>query len=244
MKAKYRHELMDGWDKDKVSNTTVLIGGIGATGSQAAVTLARIGIGKIIVVDNDVLEEHNIGNQMYRKSQIGISKVDALKEIIDEISSTRMVGVRGKVQNVDFDRLEPDVFFGNFDNHGARFLLNYEAFLSKKPYIDVGIENMTGSLRFVIPEKTACMECWGSMMKEQERKVGCSEQVIPTAYFVASYASNLQVTELLNYLFGRRIHPMIYFDLEKGMTQPIRLERNEECELCGTGTLLTAMSVE
>jgi adenylyltransferase/sulfurtransferase len=234
MKAKYRHELLDGWDKNKVANTTVLIGGIGATGSQSALTLARIGIGKIIVIDNDVLEDHNIGNQVYRKSQIGKSKVDALKEIIEEINGTRVVGVKGKVQNVDFEKLNPDVFFGNFDNHGARFLLNYEAFKSKKPYIDAGIENLTGTLRFVIPEKTACLECWESMMKEQERKVGCSEQVIPTAYFVASYASNLQVTELLNYLFGREIHPMIYFDLEKGRTKPINLERNEECELCGT----------
>jgi molybdopterin/thiamine biosynthesis adenylyltransferase len=237
MKAKYRHELMDGWDKEKVGNTTVLIGGIGATGSQAAVTLARIGIGKIIIVDSDVLEEHNIGNQVYLKTHIGMSKVDALKEIISEINSTRVVGVKGKIQNVDFNRLEPDIFFGNFDNHGARFLLNYETFMSKKPYIDVGIENMTGSLRFIIPGKTACLECWSSLMKEQERKVGCSKQVIPTAYFVASYVSNLQVTELLNYLFGREIHPMIYFDLEKGKTQPIRLERNEECELCRTTRL-------
>ncbi len=234
MKAKYRHELIEGWNKKKVENTTVLIGGIGATGSQAAVTLARIGIGKIIIIDGDVLEKHNIGNQVYRRAQIGSSKVDALIEIIDEINSTRVMGVRGKVQNVDFDRLEADVFFGNFDNHGARFLLNYEAFLRKKPYIDVGIENLTGSLRFVIPGKTACMECWNSLMEEQQRKVGCSEQVIPNAYFVSTVASSLQVTELLNYLFGKEIHPMIYFDLEKGKAQPIRLERNEECGLCGT----------
>lgn len=233
MKSKYRHELLKGWDRKKVSGTTVLIGGIGATGSQAAMTLARIGVGRIIAVDKDVLEEHNIGNQIYRKNQIGKSKVEALKEIIGEISDTEVVCVRALVQEVDLDRFDPDVLFGNFDNHGARYVLNYEAFLSKKPYIDVGIENLTGTLRFIIPGKTACMECWPSLMKEQEKRVGCSEQIIPTAYFVASYAANLQVTEFLNHLFGRQIHPMIYFDLEKGLTRPIRLERNRECKLCG-----------
>ena len=236
MKTEYRHKLLDGWDQDKVSKTTVLIGGIGATGSQAAVTLARIGIGKIIAVDGDVLEEHNIGNQVYRKNQIGKSKVDALKEIIGEISDTKVIGIKAIVQDIDFDRIKPDVFFGNFDNHGARFYLNYEGYLNRKPYIDIGIENLTGSLRFVLPGKTACMECWDSLMKEQERHVGCSEQIIPSAYFVASYASNLQVMELLNYLFGRQTHPMIYFDLEKGITSPIKLERNEECELCSSRT--------
>ena len=236
MKTEFRHTLLDGWDQKKVRDTTVLIGGIGATGSQAAVTLARIGIGKIIAVDNDTLEEHNIGNQVYRKGQIGKSKVDALKEIISEISDTKVIGITAKVQDINFDIIKPDIFFGNFDNHGARYLLNYIAYLQKKPYIDVGIESLTGSLRFVLPGKTACMECWDSLLKEREIHVGCSEQTIPSAYFVASYASNLQVMELLNYLFGKQIHPMIYFDLEKGITSPIKLERNKECELCRTGT--------
>ena len=236
MKTGYRHELLEGWDTDKVADTTVMIGGIGATGSQAAVTLARIGIGRIIIVDRDILEEHNIGNQVYRKNQVGKSKVEALREIIREISDTEIVGLRASIQEIDFDRFNPDIFFGNFDNHGARYLMNYEAFIRGKPYIDVGIENLTGSLRFVIPGKTACMECWPSLMRSVKRTVGCSRQVIPTAYFVASYAADLQVAELLNYLFGRQIHPMVYFDLQRGITHPIPVERNRECELCSSRT--------
>jgi len=234
MKEEYRHTLLDGWDKKKVSKTTVLVGGIGATGSQAAVTLARIEIGRIIVVDNDVLEKHNIGNQVYRKDQVGMSKVDALREIIGEYSDTKVTGLKALIQDVDLEKFKPDIYFGNFDNNGARYFLNYIAYLQKKPYIDVGIDNLTGSLRFVIPEKTACMECWNSLLKEREIRVGCSKQIVPTSYFVASYVSNLEVMEMLNYLFGRQIHPMIFFDLEKGMTSPVRLERNEECELCST----------
>ncbi|MBN1861679.1 MAG: ThiF family adenylyltransferase [Candidatus Thermoplasmatota archaeon] len=232
MKTQFRHELLDGWNKDKVRATTVLIGGIGATGSQAVVTLARIGVGKIIVIDKDVLEEHNIGNQVYRRSQIGKTKVNALKEIIAEFSDTNIIGVTAKVQDVEFDYFDPDVFFGNFDNHGARFALNYEAIISGKPYIDVGIENYTGTLRFVLPGKTSCMECWPALMKETERRVGCSEQVIPTAYFVASYAANLQVAELLNHLFGKETHPLLYFDLQQGKTSPVWLEHNPGCKLC------------
>ena len=184
-----------------------------------------------------MLEEHNIGNQVYRRSQIGKSKIDALKEIISEYSDKKVTGIKALIQNVDLDEFNPDVFFGNFDNHGARYFLNYIAYLQKKPYIDVGIESLTGTLRFVLPEKTACMECWDSLLREKEVRVGCSEQATPSAYFVASYASNLQIMELLNYLFGKQTHPMIFFNLEKGITSPLRLERNGECELCGTGTL-------
>ena len=236
MKNQYSHELLAGWDKNKVADTTVFLGGVGATGSQTAVTLARIGIGKIIVADLDILENRNIGNQMYFKSQLGKSKVDAIREIIQKIGDTKIECMQKKVQDIDYNKINADIYFGNFDNHGARYFLNYQSYLQKKPYIDVGIEHLTGSLRFVIPDKTPCMECWPDLLKPMKRRVGCSEEKIPAPYFVASAVSNLQVMELLNYLFGRQIHPMIYFDLEKGIMAPIKLERNEECELCSSRT--------
>lgn len=233
MKTKPRHALLDGWDQSKLNKTTVIIGGIGATGSHTAETLARLGIGTIIAVDNDTLEEHNIFNQVYRRSQIGISKVDALKKIIGEISNTELIGVKAMIQHVDLDRFNPDILLGCFDNNGARYFLNYIAISKNKPYIDIGIERLTGSLRFILPGKTACFECWDSLMKEQEIRVGCSyEERIPTATFVGSMASNLLVNELVSFIFGKQIHPMIFFDLEKAITSPIRLEKNEECGLC------------
>ena len=237
MKTKPRHTLLEGWDQKRLSRTTVLLGGCGATGSHTALTLARIGIGRIIAVDNDTLEEHNIYNQMYRKNQIGKNKVDALKEIIGEISNTELIGVKAMIQHVDLDGFNPDILLGCFDNNGARYFQNYIAISRNKPYIDIGIERLTGSLRFILPRKTACFECWDSLMKEQEIRVGCSkEETIATATFVGSTASNLLVNELVSFLFGKQIHPFIFFDLEKGTSSPIRLERNKECELCGTKT--------
>jgi len=236
MKTEARHTLIKGWDQQKISRATVLIGGCGAIGSQAAVTLARIGIGRIIVVDNDMLEEHNIHNQVFRKDQIGKNKVDALKEIVGEIGDTEFVGINSNVQEVQFDRFKPDAFLGCFDNVGARFFLNYIAITSRTPYIDAGIEGYTGGVRLIQPDSGPCLQCWPSMMKENKVKAGCSSDPIPSTYFTASYASNLQVMELLNYLFGRQTHPMIYFDLERGVTSPIKLERNEECELCSSRT--------
>ncbi len=237
MKNQYSHELLEMWDTEKVENTTVFLGGLGATGSQTAVTLARIGIGKIIVSDFDILENRNIGNQMYKKYHMGFSKPDAITEIIQSIGNTKVTAIREKVQNINFDEIDADIFLGNFDNHGARYFLNYISYLKKKPYIDVGIEYLTGSLRFVLPDVTPCMECWPNLLKNPKRQVGCSEQKIPTPFYVASVVSGLQINEMLNYLFGREIHTMIYFDLQKGISNPIKLTRNKECELCGTKAL-------
>ena len=234
---KPRHILIKGWDQHKISHATVLIGGCGAIGSQTAVALARIGVGTIIAVDNDSLEKHNIYNQIYRKNQVWKNKVDALKEIIEEISSCESIGIKSKIQNVKIEGLKPDILLGCFDNAGARFFMNYISINLKIPYIDAGIESYSGTIRTIIPQKSSCLQCWPSLLKVNEVKAGCSHDPIPSTFFTASYASDIQVMQLVNLLFGRQIHPMIFFDLEKGITQPVRLERNEECGLCSTESL-------
>lgn len=232
MRTKARQILIKGWNQHRISEAAVLVAGAGAIGSHTAVTLARIGIGTIIAVDNDILEEHNIFNQIYRKEQIGKSKVEALKEIIQEISDTEFIGINSMIQNAKLSIFKPDIILGCFDNVRARFFLNYKAIAKGVPYIDAGIEGYTGNVRTILPSQNPCLQCWPSLIKQNEIHAGCSTDPIPSSYFCASLASNLQVMQLVNILFGKQVHPMICFDLEKGTTQPIKLNRNKECMLC------------
>jgi len=64
---------------------TVGIAGAGGLGSNAAVSLARSGVGHIIVVDFDVVEKSNLNRQYYFQEHIGKQKVTALQEIIKKI---------------------------------------------------------------------------------------------------------------------------------------------------------------
>ena len=69
-----------------LSKKTVGIAGAGGLGSNAAVSLARSGIGKLIIVDFDVVEKSNLNRQYYFLDQIGNKKVDALKNNISRIN--------------------------------------------------------------------------------------------------------------------------------------------------------------
>ena len=60
--------------------------GCGSVGSTLAELLARYGITDMCLYDFDVVEPHNIANQMFRSSQIGMRKTDAVKEIVSEIN--------------------------------------------------------------------------------------------------------------------------------------------------------------
>ncbi|HQD92980.1 MAG TPA: ThiF family adenylyltransferase [Bacilli bacterium] len=72
-------------------NTPITIIGAGATGSWVTLALAKLGIENITVYDFDVVEEHNIANQLYNIEQINEPKVHALKNFIK-------VSTRGQIK--------------------------------------------------------------------------------------------------------------------------------------------------
>ncbi len=78
---------MDYFLYEKLKNKCVGIAGAGGLGSNCAVALARVGIGKLIIADYDVISYSNLNRQYYFSDQIGKPKVLALKENIAKISS-------------------------------------------------------------------------------------------------------------------------------------------------------------
>ncbi len=72
--------------KSTLKNYTVGIAGAGGLGSNCAVALARVGIGKLIIADFDVVNETNLNRQYFFRDQLGEKKVTALKNNIERIN--------------------------------------------------------------------------------------------------------------------------------------------------------------
>jgi len=66
-----------------MSQAQVTVIGVGAIGSMLAVTLAKMGIGKLVIYDGDTVEPHNLPNQWYRPCDLGHPKVEALKNLLE-----------------------------------------------------------------------------------------------------------------------------------------------------------------
>jgi len=71
---------------DILKRTRVGIAGAGGLGSNCAIALARIGIGELVIVDFDTVEENNLNRQYYFTGQVGMKKVAALKENIGKVN--------------------------------------------------------------------------------------------------------------------------------------------------------------
>ena len=70
----------------RLKSATVGIAGVGGLGSSVAVALARVGVGRLVIADFDVVEPSNLNRQQYFIDQIGRYKVDALVENLRRIN--------------------------------------------------------------------------------------------------------------------------------------------------------------
>lgn len=87
----------------KLRNARVAVAGLGGLGSNIAVMLARCGIGKLLLVDFDVVDVTNLNRQMYFIPQLGKPKAEALLELlykIDPYASYETVCVKVTPENV------------------------------------------------------------------------------------------------------------------------------------------------
>ncbi len=71
---------------DRMKQATVGIAGVGGLGSAVAVALARMGVGRLILADGDVVEPSNLNRQHYFVDQIGRVKVEALGETLARVN--------------------------------------------------------------------------------------------------------------------------------------------------------------
>lgn len=120
----------------KFSATTVAVCGLGGLGSNIAISLARVGIGKLILIDFDRVDISNLHRQQYKATQIGKYKAQALAENLLEIApylEVRAVTARITEEN-HMDLLhDADVICEAFDNAEAKAMLA-NAVLETMPY--------------------------------------------------------------------------------------------------------------
>lgn len=79
-------ERFPSWMKEKLADSRVAVAGLGGLGSNIAVSLARSGVGHLLLVDFDVVDVTNLNRQMYLIPHLGMPKTQALRQILTQIN--------------------------------------------------------------------------------------------------------------------------------------------------------------
>lgn len=110
----------------KIKKSVVGIAGLGGLGSAIAIALARIGVGKLILVDFDVVEPSNLNRQQYFIHQIGMPKVEALQNNIAMINPyVQIQACREKLDRTNVEKIfqEAEIVVEAFDRAEAKAML-------------------------------------------------------------------------------------------------------------------------
>ncbi len=178
----------------KLKAATVGIAGLGGLGSAIAVALARVGIGKLILADFDIIEPSNLNRQQYFVDQLGLLKTDALVSNLRKINP--YVDLEAHSVKLTPDNIFPtfgktDVMIEAFDRADQKVML-MQAFAAQKP--DVPLVAASGLAGFGAEETIGVKKMGKNIYVvgdlETGAKPGCG-LMAPRVGIAASMQANL-----------------------------------------------------
>jgi len=241
-----------------IKNLTVGIVGLGGNGSQVVQALARMGVGKIIAVDPDNVENHNIPRLIGARKEDADNrtlKVDVMKRLVEETNNaTKFIGISEPVESTkSLNALKgTNVIFCCTDNFASRDLLNNFAYLYLIPVIDMGLEfqpdksgnicRAGGYIVTIIPGYL-CLHSLNIITKEallkekeQTRRQGyLGEKEKPTGQVLGfnGFVAHHAIIEFLNMILGFRENSQpTYLVIDFLKNQEKRIMINQPCGRC------------
>lgn len=128
-KEEWRQALIDRHGEnrqEKFESSTIAICGLGGLGSNLSISLARAGVGKLILIDFDKVDITNLHRQQYKYTQLDLFKTDALKQNLSEINpyiEIKTHTIRLTRENAKSFLEEADIICEAFDNPEAKAML-------------------------------------------------------------------------------------------------------------------------
>lgn len=223
--------------QEKLKNAKVLIVGVGGLGTSVATYLAYAGVGKLILIDDGLVELSNLNRQiLYTESDIGKPKVLVACERIRSINSNIELECYNRKFDYEFgEKLvnKADVVVDALDNWSTRLILNELCVRYRKPLIHAGVEGWYGQVTTIIPGKTPCLFCLRPL---NVRGVVKEDRVIPVMGVTPGLLGVLEASEAIKLILntGKVLeNKLLIVDLLNMEFTLIEVRRNPRCPVCG-----------
>ena len=196
-----RQFRLEGWSQKIVKNSRLLIAGIGGLGCEIAKNLAMLGVGRLDLVDLDIIEHSNLNRQvLFIDAKMGEPKAIVAARKLQQINPN--ITVKG--YHTSLERLDPalykaaDVIVGGLDSMNARLNLNAQSVRFKKPLVDGGVAGYHGHVYTIFPYENACYECNPLPVVEMDEMAACTVVGIPRKRIHCVFKANMAFREDYN----------------------------------------------
>jgi molybdopterin/thiamine biosynthesis adenylyltransferase/molybdopterin converting factor small subunit len=223
----------------KLKNAVACVVGVGGLGNPITTRLAAMGVGKIRIVDRDVIELSNLHRQtMFDEDDVGQVKVEVaakkLKKINPEVEIEAL-----PISINDYTAVDVidgcDVVVDALDSVNARYSLNKACVEKNIPFVTGAAVGVTGQVFTVLPNKTACYNCLFPTLDEESMPTCSIEGVHPS---ILSVVGGLEVYEAVDILIGKipkSSEKFLSIDLENLEFSSVKMFKQDECSVCGSG---------
>lgn len=215
--------------------------GVGALGSVAAELLVRSGIGRLRLIDRDVVEFTNLQRQALFNEQDaadGLAKVDAAQKHLTQIDASRSIealAVDVTPQNIGEMLRDVDLVIDASDNFATRFLLNDWSLETQTAWVHGGAVGASGQVRLFTGRGHPCFRCLVPQPPPSTFIETCDTAGVlaPITHAIAS----IQVAEALKWLSGNRDavrEEVLSVDLWQNHTRSIAIAASlsQHCRAC------------
>lgn len=222
-----------------LSAGSVIILGAGALGTVTANNLTRAGIGRIKIVDRDLVELNNLQRQiLYDEADVrkrlpkAIAAVEKLKKIN---SSIKLEAEVLDIQPHNIERLIDgfDLVLDALDNMETRFLVNDACVKKNIPWIYAAVLGSFGMTMNIMPGKTACLTCMIKELPAPGTMPTCDTAGIVNT--IPSIIASIQNTEAIKMLIGSGeiSTQLTYIDIWDQSYNRVIQKRKPNCPTCG-----------
>jgi len=243
-----RHIIMDEVGPEgqtALLDTDVLCVGAGGLGSPVIEYLAAAGVGRMGIVDDDVVERSNLQRQvLHRDDDVGRPKVESAAEFVRERNPD--VTVEPHETRLDEDNVEAfvadyDLVVDGSDNFRTRYLLNDACTVAEVPLCHGAIYRFEGQVTTITPEGP-CYRCIFPEAPEPGTVPDCATTGVLGV--LPGTVGCLQATEAVKVAMGvgePLSGRLLLYDAMDLTFETVEVRRNPDCPVCGDDPSITSV---
>jgi molybdopterin/thiamine biosynthesis adenylyltransferase/rhodanese-related sulfurtransferase len=229
----------------KLLDSKVLLIGAGGLGSPASLYLAAAGVGRIGIVDADVVDESNLQRQIVHSTEsLGEPKVESAKRAVEALNpDVEVVPYKERLTSENIERILADgwdVIVDGADNFPTRYLVNDASVWHKIPVVHGSIYRFEGQVTVLKPYEGPCYRCLFPTPPPPELAPSCAEGGVLGV--LPGVIGSLQASEALKLALGigePLIGRLLLFDALTATFDEVKLRRDPDCPVCGEHPTIT-----
>ena len=220
----------------RIRNASILVIGAGGLGAPALQYLAAAGVGRIGIVDGDIVEASNLHRQpLYGVADIGRPKAVAAAERLRGLNRDvrcEAIVADATANNIDALVADYEVILECTDNLRAKFLVNDAVVRAGRPAFFASVYQYEGQLQAYLPRSDwPCLRCVWPEAPRDGMVGNCAEAGVLGP--VPGTLGTLQAMQALKFILGLGPEPsrgLVVVDLLNLSTRPIRAARRAGCD--------------